>query len=48
MFHIPLMYNNSSIFPTTLTITTINSIPTSTPSTVIIPVVDEVTVKYKI
>ena len=32
------------IFPTTLTITTINSIPTSTPSTVIVLVVDEVTV----
>ena len=37
------MYINCKIFPTTLTITTINSIPTSTPNTVIVLVLDEVT-----
>ena len=45
MFTYCLTYNISSILTTTLTITTINSIPTSTPSTVIVLVLYEVTVE---
>ena len=39
------MYNNRSILKMELVITTINSIPTSTPNTVIVLMLDEVTGK---